>query len=60
MTPDDTNATNTGMNKEKGIEKGKAEGKAEMARNLLAIGISPDIIAQSAGLSVEQVRSMTS
>ena len=42
----------------RGEARGKAEGKAEMARNLLANGISPDIIAKSAGLSVEQVRNM--
>jgi len=43
---------------EQGMAKGIEQGKAEMARNLLANGISPDIIAKSAGLSVEQVRSM--
>jgi len=41
---------------EKGIEKGLEKGKEEMARNLLTHGISPDVIAQSAGLPVEQVR----
>jgi hypothetical protein len=34
-------------------QRGKAEGKAEMARSLLANGVSPDIIAKSAGLSLE-------
>jgi predicted transposase/invertase (TIGR01784 family) len=42
----------------KGKVEGKAEGKAEMARSLLANGVSPDIIAKSAGLSIEQVRNM--
>ena len=42
----------------KQVEERMAEqrGKEEMARNLLTIGISPDIIAQSAGLPIEHVR----
>jgi predicted transposase/invertase (TIGR01784 family) len=51
---------------EKGIEKGKLEGKLEgrlegkleVARNLLARGVSPDIIAESAGLPVEKIREL--
>jgi predicted transposase YdaD len=43
---------------EKGMEKGKEEMAREMARNLLANGISPDIIAKSAGMPVEQIRSL--
>ena len=41
---------------EKGIEKGIEKGKLEVARNLLARGISPDIIAESTGLSREKIR----
>ena len=44
--------------KAEGEAKGRAEGKAEMARSLLANGISPDIIAKSAGLPVEQIRAL--
>ncbi len=42
----------------RGVAKGKAEGKEEMARNLLANGVSPDIIARSAGLPLEKIRSL--
>jgi predicted transposase/invertase (TIGR01784 family) len=42
----------------RGMEKGKLEGKLEVARNLLANGISPDIIAKSADLSLEKVRAL--
>ena len=38
--------------------RGMAKGKEEMAKNLLTNGISPDIIAKSAGLTVEQVRKL--
>jgi len=41
-----------------GIEKGKEEMAREMAKNLLAKGISPDIIAQSAGLPVEKIHAL--
>jgi predicted transposase YdaD len=49
-----------GMEKgiEKGMKKGMEKGKEEMARNLIAIGISPDIIAQSAGLPLERIQSL--
>ena len=39
-------------------QKIKEEGKEEMAKNLLAKGISPDIIAQSAGMPIERVRAL--
>jgi len=44
--------------KAEGKAEGKADGKAEMVRNLIANGISPDIVAKSAGMSVEQIQSM--
>jgi predicted transposase YdaD len=44
--------------REEGREKGKLEGKLEVARNLLARGISPDIIAESADLPLEKVRAL--
>jgi hypothetical protein len=43
---------------QRGIERGIEKGKEEMARNLLANGVSPDVIAKSAGLPVEQIRSL--
>ncbi|MDR1651363.1 MAG: hypothetical protein LBR87_06225 [Synergistaceae bacterium] len=44
----------------KGIEKGIEEGRLEVARNLLARGVSLDIIAESAGLSPEKIRELMS
>jgi predicted transposase/invertase (TIGR01784 family) len=38
------------------IESGVEKGKLEFARNLLVRGISPDIIAESAGLPLEKIR----
>jgi predicted transposase/invertase (TIGR01784 family) len=43
---------------EKGIETGKPEGKLEVARNLLANGVSPDVIAKSAELPIEKIRKL--
>jgi predicted transposase/invertase (TIGR01784 family) len=51
---------------EKGIKKGKIEGiaegiekgKLELARSLLADGVSPDIIARNAKLPVEKIREL--
>ena len=39
-------------------EEGKAEGKAEVAKELKAIGINPDQIAQATGLSIEAVAAL--
>jgi hypothetical protein len=41
-----------------GRSEGRAEGKEEMARSLLASGVSPDLIAKSAGLPVERIRAL--
>jgi predicted transposase/invertase (TIGR01784 family) len=43
---------------QRGIEKGREEGRLEVARKLLARGISPDIIVESAGVSLDQVRGL--
>jgi hypothetical protein len=40
------------------IKRGLEEGKKEMARNLLANGVSPELIASSAGLPVERIRAL--
>ncbi|MDR1481768.1 MAG: hypothetical protein LBI74_03990, partial [Synergistaceae bacterium] len=41
---------------EKGIEKGMEEGRFDVARNMLAEGFSPDIIARSTRLPIEKIR----
>ena len=38
---------------EKGLAEGREKGRTEIARNLLAAGVSPEIIAQATGLSPE-------
>ncbi|MDR1732532.1 MAG: hypothetical protein LBR61_10625 [Synergistaceae bacterium] len=44
--------------RQEGRIEGMQEGRQEMAKNLLADGVPPEIIAKSSGLSVEQVRSL--
>jgi hypothetical protein len=39
-------------------EYGKEEGKIEVARKLLTRGVSPEIIAESADLSLDKVKSL--
>jgi predicted transposase/invertase (TIGR01784 family) len=39
----------------KGFEDGKLDGKLEVARNLLADGFSPDIIAKNVELPIEKI-----
>jgi predicted transposase/invertase (TIGR01784 family) len=39
----------------RGIKKGIAEGKFDMARNLLKAGVSPEVIAGSSGLSINEI-----
>lgn len=41
-----------------GFEKGIQEGKADMAKKLLDSGVSPDIIAASSGLSLNDIQSL--
>jgi predicted transposase/invertase (TIGR01784 family) len=38
-----------------GERKGKIEGKIEVARNLLADGISPEVVARNTGLPLAEV-----
>ncbi|MDR2179036.1 MAG: hypothetical protein LBP21_01885 [Synergistaceae bacterium] len=40
--------------KQSGIE----EGKLEVARNLLARGVSPDIVTESSGMSLDQIQGL--
>ncbi|MCL2742818.1 MAG: Rpn family recombination-promoting nuclease/putative transposase [Planctomycetaceae bacterium] len=41
-----------------GREEGKAEGKIETARNLKRLGVAVDVIAESVGLSVEEIKQL--
>jgi predicted transposase/invertase (TIGR01784 family) len=43
---------------QRGMEKGMEKGIEKMARNLMANGISPDVIAKSAGLPLEKIQSL--
>lgn len=44
----------------RGKAEGKAEGIAFVARRMLARGLSPDLVAESTGLSLEEVRALQS
>jgi len=44
--------------REEGRAEGRAEGKEEVARNLLAMGISVEVIAKATGLSIDQIRAL--
>jgi predicted transposase YdaD len=44
--------------KAEGMSEGIEKGKREMAGNLLARGVPPDIIAHASGMSVSEIRSM--
>ena len=44
--------------RQEGLQQGLWTGKEEMAKNLLANGVSPDIIAKSAGLPLERIQSL--
>ncbi|MDR1509077.1 MAG: hypothetical protein LBS53_05520, partial [Synergistaceae bacterium] len=43
---------------QRGVEKGKIDGKLELVHNSLANGVSPDVIAKSAELTVEKIRAL--
>ena len=45
---------------EEGMEKGLQKGKAEMAQSLVAAGVPAEVIAKSAGLSLDEVLSLKS
>jgi predicted transposase/invertase (TIGR01784 family) len=42
----------------KGREEGELKGKKEMVLGLLKVGVSADIIAQTSGLSIEEIKSL--
>ena len=44
---------------EKGVVKGKAEEKIEVAKGMLADGLSPEKIAKYTGLTIGQIKSLT-
>ncbi|WP_341823142.1 hypothetical protein [Wolbachia endosymbiont (group A) of Clivina fossor] len=41
-----------------GHEKGKIEGKIEVAKNLLKAGVSVNLIAESTGLSIDEIEQL--
>ena len=43
---------------EKGLEKGVAQGKAEMAKELLSRGIDPAIVSAASGISAEDLKAL--
>ncbi|MCP4216262.1 MAG: hypothetical protein GY765_16560, partial [bacterium] len=43
---------------EQGIEKGVEKGETDMARNLKSRGVDIEIIAQSSGLSIEEIEAL--
>jgi len=43
---------------ERGRQDGEAKARVEMVKNLLAEGISPDIIERTSGLSQDDIRSL--
>ena len=48
------------FDEKRGIEKGMAKGKAEVARNLLAMGMSWTQIIQATGLTEDQLKQLQS
>ncbi|MDR1885335.1 MAG: hypothetical protein LBQ56_03610, partial [Synergistaceae bacterium] len=54
----DTAAEIEQRGREDGMEKGRLEGRLEVASNLLARGIAPDIVAESTSLPLEKVREL--
>jgi predicted transposase/invertase (TIGR01784 family) len=43
---------------EEGIEKGRQEGQAELARKLIALGVSAETIMKATGFSREQLEAI--
>ena len=43
---------------EQGIQQGRRENSVEIARKLKALGVAVDVIAQSTGLSVEEIEAL--
>jgi hypothetical protein len=41
-----------------GHNEGEIKGKLDMAKNLLSRGVSPDVIAESSGLSIDDIRAL--
>ena len=41
-----------------GVERGAAQEKQEIARNLIALGLSTDQIAKATGLTVEEIEKL--
>jgi pentatricopeptide repeat protein len=43
-----------------GLSKGETEKAFEIARNMLAEGILPDIVAKTSGLSMDEINALSS
>jgi predicted transposase/invertase (TIGR01784 family) len=41
-----------------GLAEGEARARVEMAKNLLADGISPEVVARNTGLSLEDIHAL--
>ena len=41
------------------FEYGKAEGRAEVAKNLLAMGLSPEQVSQATGLTDKEIKALS-
>ncbi|MDR3333007.1 MAG: hypothetical protein LBT08_10315 [Synergistaceae bacterium] len=41
--------------REQGREQGIEQGKREVAKNFLADGVSPDVVARNTGLSIDEI-----
>ena len=47
------------VSKREGMEMGRQEKALEIAKNLLIRGVAPDIIAESSGLSIDEVKTLS-
>jgi predicted transposase/invertase (TIGR01784 family) len=43
---------------ERGVQEGEAKTRVEVAKNFLADGISPDIVAKNTGLSKTEIQAL--
>ena len=46
------------MGEQAGVERGAAQKEQEIARNLIALGLSTDQIAKATGLSAEEIEKL--
>ena len=58
MLEDYIRYTETLAAREEGITEGETRGRAEVARNMLAMGMNADVITKATGLSAEEVQAL--